>query len=167
LSGLTHGKGKKSERPSIVDEELREMNGESKSSAKMAVFAILIGFNIFFCAEVWGFHWKYYGTNEEGTYFYETESVTRLSQQIVRVCVQSIYTEEGVSHWVKWGGEEFRRLEFTLIFSELNCVEKSIRHLRIVFYSKGGEIFYPIQNEEWHFFAPDSMSGALLQEICK
>jgi hypothetical protein len=133
----------------------------------VALFGIVAGLIIFFCAEAWGFHWKYYGTNEDGTYFYETETVTRLSRQIVRVCVQSIYTEKGVSHWVKWGGKEFQRLEFTLIFSELNCVEKSIRHLRIVFYSKEGEIFYPIKNEEWHFFAPDSMSGALLQEICK
>ena len=133
----------------------------------MAAFAIVIGLNIFFYAEAWGFDWKYYGTNEEGTYFYETETMTRLSQQIVRVCVQSIYTEKGVSHWVKWGGKEFQKLEFTLILSELNCAEKSIRHLRIVFYSKKGEIFYPIKNEEWHFFTPDSMSGALFQEICK
>ena len=118
-------------------------------------------------SEVWGVDWKYYGTNEEGTYFYETETMTRLSQNIVRVCVQSIYTEKGISHWVKGGGKEFQALDFSLILSEFNCAEKSIRHLRIVFYSKSGEMFYPIKNEEWHFFAPDSMSGTLFNEVCK
>jgi hypothetical protein len=160
LPELNRGRGGKSERG-------REAVGEAKSSAKVAVFAIVIGLNIFFYAEAWGFDWKYYGMNEEGTYFYETETVTRLSKQIVKVCVQSIYTEKGISQWVKWGGKEFQKLEFTLIMSELNCVEKSTRHLRIVFYSKEGEVFYPIKNEEWHFFAPDSMSGTLFNEICK
>ena len=164
---LNHGRDKKSERATKVVEEVRKKDEEGKSSAKAAVFAIVIGLIIFSYAEVWGFDWKYYGTNEEGTYFYETETVTRLSQQIVRVCVQSVYTEKGISHWVKWGGKEFQKLEFSLILSEFNCVEKSIRHLRIVFYSKNGEAFNPISNEEWHFFAPDSVSGALFQEICK
>ena len=143
------------------------MDRVTKSSIRVAILAIIFGLNIFFCVEALGFHWKYYGTNEEGSYYYETETLTRLSPQIVRVCVQSIYTEKGVSHWVKWGGNKFQKLEFTLIMFELNCAEKSIRHLRIVFYSKNGEEFYPIKNEEWHLFAPDSMSGTLLQEICK
>jgi hypothetical protein len=116
---------------------------------------------------VWGLDWKYYGTDEEGSYFYETESMTRLSQNIVRVWVQSIYTEEGVSHWVREGGKEFQNLNFSLILSEYNCRERSIRHLRIVFYSKDDEVFYPIKNDEWHFFVPDSMSEILFKEVCK
>jgi hypothetical protein len=167
LPELNHGRDKKSERATKLVEEVRKKDEEGKSSVRVAVFAIAIGLIIFFYAKVWGFDWKYYGTNEEGAYFYETETVTRLSQNIVRVCVQSVYTEKGISHWVRGGGKKFQNLGFSLILSEFNCVEKSIRHLRIVFYSKDGKAFYPINNEEWHFFAPDSMSGALFQEICK
>jgi hypothetical protein len=150
-----------------VVEEVRKKDKEAEPCVGVVVLAIVFGLNIFFYATAWGFDWKYYGTNEDGTYFYETETMTRLSQQIVRVCVQSIYTEKGVSHWVKWGGKQFQKLDFTLIVSELNCVEKSIRHLRIVFYSKEGETFNPIKNEEWHFFAPDSLPGTLFNEVCK
>lgn len=128
---------------------------------------LVIGLAIFGYAEGWGFNWKYYGTNEEGWYFYETETLKRLSQNIVRVCVQSIYTEKGISHWVRWGGKEFQNLDFSLVLSEYNCIERSIRHLRIRFYSKSEEVFYPIKNDEWHFFAPDSMSGTLFEELCK
>jgi hypothetical protein len=136
-------------------------------SVKWGIAPAVIGMIVFACVEAWGFHWKYYGTNDEGSYFYETETMARPSENTVRVCVQSIYTEKGVSHWVEGGGKEFQKLEFTLILSEFNCVEKSVRHLRIDFYSKSGGLFYPIKNEEWHLFVPDSMSGALFKEICK
>jgi hypothetical protein len=116
---------------------------------------------------VWGAEWKSYGTNEQGSYFYETESMTHLAKNIVRLNVKSIYTEEGISHWVSGGGKEFQNLELSLIWADLNCAEKSVRYLSIVFYSKNGEVFYPINNDEWHFFAPDSMFGTLLEEICK
>jgi hypothetical protein len=137
------------------------------SLTKLGVFLMVIGSILFGYEEVRGFDWKYYGTNEEGSYFYETESMARSSKNIVRVCVQSIYTEKGISHWVIGGGKEFQNLDFSLILLEIDCIERSIRHLRIVFYSKNEEVFYTINNDEWHFYVPDSMSGTLLKEVCK
>ncbi|MGZ3537488.1 MAG: surface-adhesin E family protein [Methanobacteriaceae archaeon] len=128
---------------------------------------LIIALVIFGHSELWGFDWKYYGKNEEGSYFYETESMKRLSGKNLRVWVQSIYTEKGISHWVKEGGKEFENLDFSLMLSEFNCMERSIRHLHILFYSKDQNIFYPVKNDEWQLFVPDSMSGALFQEICK
>jgi len=129
--------------------------------------ALIIALSIFSRSELWGFDWKYYGTNEEGSYFYETESIKRLSGTNFRVWVQSIYSERGIFHWVREGGKEFQSLDFSLILSELNCVERSIHHLRVLFYSKDQEIFYPIKDDEWQLFVPDSMSGTLFREICK
>jgi len=128
---------------------------------------LIIALVIFGHSELWGFDWKYYGKNEEGSYFYETESMKRLSCKNLRVWVQSIYTEKGISHWVKEGGKEFENLDFSLMLSEFNCMERSIRHLHILFYSKDQNIFYPIKNDEWQLFVPDSMSGALFQKICR
>jgi len=83
-----------------------------------------------------GVDWKYYGTNEDGSYFYDTESITRPSKNLVEVWVQSAYSQKSISHWVREGGKGFQDLDFTLISLELNCVERSARYLRIVFYSK-------------------------------
>ncbi len=127
----------------------------------------IIGLSLFGYAEVWGVDWKYYGTNEDGSYFYDTESMTRNPKNLVEVWVQSAYTEKSISRWVREGGKHFQDLDFTLILLELNCLERSTRYLRIVFYSKNGTIFYPIANEEWHFIAPDSMTGTLHREVCK
>jgi len=127
--------------------------------SKLGVILGIIGLALFGYAEVWGgVDWKYYGTNEDGSYFYDTESTTRLSKNLVEVWVQSAYTEKSISHWVREGGKDFQDLDFTLISLELNCVERSARYLRIVFYSKNGKVFYPIDNDEWHFIAPDPMT---------
>jgi hypothetical protein len=133
---------------------------------KINIFLVL-GPLILGYTEGWGVDWEYYGMNEEGSYFYDAESMKHLSQNIVRVFVQSVYTEKGVSHWVEGGGKEFDNLDFSLIWSEFNCAERSIRHLQIVFYSKNGKVFYPINNEGWHFFVPDSMSETLYDVVCK
>ncbi len=138
-----------------------------KPLVKLELTVAIICFSILAYADAQGFDWKYYGTNEEGSYYYETETMTRLPQNVVRVCVQSIYTERGVSHWVQEGGKEFQNLDFSLILSEYNCTDRSIRHLRIQFYSKDRQIFYPIKNDEWQLFAPDSMFGVLFEQICK
>lgn len=122
---------------------------------------------IFSHSQVWGYDWKYYGTNEDGSYFYDSESVTRFSGDHLRVYVQSIYTDKAISHWVKNGGKEFQNLDFSLILSEYNCADRSVRHLQILFYSTDERIFYPIKNDEWQLFVPDPMSGALFKELCK
>ena len=136
-------------------------------SAKLRVTSAVMALALFGYEIGWGAEWKFYGTNEEGSYFYEAGSMARLSEYIVRVYVKSVYTEKGIFHWVSGGGEEFQNLAFSLILSDYNCLERSIRYLSIVFYSKNEEVFYPMNNDEWHFFAPDSMSGTLLEEICK
>jgi hypothetical protein len=135
--------------------------------SKFGVFLGIIGLVLFGYAEGWGVDWKYYGTNEDGSYFYDTESMTRHSKDLIEVWVQSAYTKKSISHWVREGGKDFQNLDFTLISLELNCVERSVRYLRIVFYSKNGKVFYPIDNDEWHFIAPDSMIESLHKEVCK
>jgi hypothetical protein len=136
-------------------------------SDRLEVILLVISLAIFPYAEVWGLDWKHYGTNKEGAYFYERESMTRPSKNSVRVWVQSAYTEKGVSDLIREGGKEFENLDLSLILFDLNCADKAIWHLRIVFYSKNGEVFYSVPNDEWQFFVPDSMSEALFKAVCK
>jgi hypothetical protein len=128
---------------------------------------VLIGLLIFWFGEVWGGSpWKYYGTNEDGSYYYDAETMTRPSKNMVRVWVQSAYTDQGISHWVRGGGEEFQNLGYTLVLIELNCVDRSVRSLQIVFYSKNAEVLNPTNAKEWEFFAPGSMSEVLYEALC-
>jgi Surface-adhesin protein E len=134
---------------------------------KSGVLLGIIGLVLLGYTEGWGVDWKYYGTNEDGSYFYDTESISRPSRNLVDVWVQSAYTPKSLAHWVREGGKGFQDLDFTLISLELNCAERSARYLQIVFYSKKGEVFSPIDSEEWHLIAPDSMIESLHKEVCK
>jgi hypothetical protein len=135
--------------------------------SKSGIIVGILGLVILGYSEGWGVNWKYYGTNEDGSYFYDTESIKRPSKNLVDVWVQSAYTQKSISHWVSEGGKNLEDLDFTLISLELNCAERSARYLQIVFYSKKGETFSPIHGEEWHFIAPDSMIESLHKEVCK
>lgn len=134
---------------------------------RLGVIVGIIGLIAFGHTEGWGVDWKYYGTNEDGSYFYDTESMTRSPKELIEVWVQSAYSEKGISHWVREGGKGFQDLDYSLIWLGLNCVERSARYLRIVFYSKNGNVFHPMDNDEWHFIAPDSMTETLYKEVCK
>jgi hypothetical protein len=130
--------------------------------------SILFGLLILCSQQAWGESpWKFYGTNEEGSYYYDAETMTRPSKEMIRVWVQSAYTDQGISRWVRGGGEEFQNLGYTLVLIELNCVDRSLHSLQIVFYSRDKEVLTPINTKEWEFFAPDSMSEALYEALCK
>lgn len=134
---------------------------------KLGMISVSVGLIIFGSMEVWGgSNWKYYGTNEDGSYYYDAESMKPSSSHIVRVWVQSAYTDKGISYWVRGGGKEFQNLGYSLVLSELNCVDRVVRYLGILFYSKDGEALRLMIGEEWEFFAPDSMSGVLLDAVC-
>ena len=145
----------------------RSVGKEVQLVRSLSIKFVVIALIIFSISEAWGARWKYYGTNENGWYFYETESMTWPSENVVVVLVQSAYTEKGVSHWVREGGKEFQNLGYSLVWCELNCAERATRHLQIVFYSKDKETFYPIRNDEWQLFVPDSMFELLYKEVCK
>ena len=63
-------------------------------SVKLGV--ILIGLAIFGCAEVWGADWKLYSSNELYLGYYDAQSITCPSKNIVRVWVKWDCTEKGV-----------------------------------------------------------------------
>jgi hypothetical protein len=129
---------------------------------------LLLGFLIFCSGQAWGEAiWKYYGTNEDGSYYYDTETMTRQSKELVRVWVQSVYTDQGILHVVQGGGEEFQNLGYTLAWIELNCTDRAIRSLQILFYSKEVQVINPTNAKEWEFFVPDSMSEALYKTLCQ
>lgn len=131
------------------------------------LIVVLFGLLIFWSGEVWGGSlWKHYGTNENGSYYYDAETMTRPLKGMFRVWVQSAYTNQGISHWVRGGGEQFHNLGYTLVLIELNCVDRSVRPLQIVFYSENTEVLNPINAKEWEFFAPSSMSEALYEVLC-
>ena len=90
---------------------------------------ILIGLAIFGYAEVWGIDWKFFFSSEKCLFFYDAQSITRPSKNIVRVWIRMDYTKKGVIDMVGKFGKKYENLSYAIHLEEINCAEKKFRVL--------------------------------------
>jgi hypothetical protein len=131
---------------------------------------VLIGLTIFCYAEVWGADWKLYGEATTSRQYYDSESITRPSQNIVRVWVKLSYTDKGIINMVGKYGAKYKELSFALVLWEFDCAEKKLRTFSETLYSDNGGVLETSPagaTSEWKLLPPESMAILLLENICK
>jgi hypothetical protein len=120
-------------------------------SLSVTLGVILIGLAIFGYAEVWGADWKYFFEDREGMLFYDVTSITRSSENIVRVWIKREYNPIGLTYMLKEHGRRYVNLSHSVGLEEINCSNKKKRNLSLKFYSKDGKVLYSSCREsEWH-----------------
>jgi hypothetical protein len=135
-------------------------------SVKLGV--VLIGLLILGNAEVWGADWKPYDHSRNYWGYYDAQSITRPSENVVRVWVKHVYTEEGVMDMVGSFGKIYENLSYSLILNEINCVEKKYRILSAYAKDNKGKVIHSSNDPtSWDFLPPDSMGDRLSKEVCK
>lgn len=68
---------------------------EGNMRIKCGVILAVIGYITFFSSmQGWGTDWKFYESNEEGTYFYDTEAVRQVSKDIIQVWTKRVFPPE-------------------------------------------------------------------------
>jgi hypothetical protein len=135
-------------------------------SVKLGV--ILFGLAIFGNAEVWGADWNLYGSSEKVLYYFDAQSITRPSKNVVRVWEKWDYTEKGVMDMVGSFGKEYENVSHTIFFLEINCSKKENRGLSLTHYDHKGNVVYSISSpSEWRSINPESMAEKLYKEVCK
>jgi len=118
---------------------------------------ILIGLFIFGYADVWGEDWKFYGGNDDYWGYYDAQSITRPSKNIIRV-------------WEKWVYKVERRQGVcqSVFLTEIDCVNKKNRGLSSVDYSIEDKLLGGFSTPtEWAFIFPDSSGEFLYKKVCK
>ena len=140
-----------------------------KSLFKVAV--ILIELLMFGYAEVWGANWKSCGITDLYFCFYDTQSLTRPSKNIVRVWVRWMYTEKGRLDEQRALAKDgyLKSVDYSEILHELNCSERKYRVLSLNYYDfSGGSIAeFARSSSTWEFINPESMIEILYKEVCK
>ena len=115
--------------------------------------------------------WKLIGTSWETDYYYDPQSVSLLSQDIVRVWMKKIYGEKTVKEYIKGVGPEFKELSYDLSLIEFNCSEKKSRLLNFSYYNQDGGLissFTPdSDSSSWNFIVPNSILDALFIIVCE
>jgi len=113
-------------------------------------------------------------------YFYDAESITRPSKDIVRVWSKLAFTEEGVKQWVKEFKKElldqkkgwpkkFEKLDNMLTLFEYNCPDRTFRILTIDYYSKDGLVIESFNYDKPNlmFIRPETVENILYKAVCK
>jgi hypothetical protein len=117
---------------------------------------------------VGGADWKLYSNNENFIGYYDAQSITSPSQNIVRVWTRLVYTEKGVLGMVGKFGKGYENLNYLKNLNEINCLEKKFRILSVFYcYNKESVINSIRFPSEWVFVVPESIMENLYKEVCK
>jgi len=135
-------------------------------------FLILIGFCRLDHAEAGGTDWKFLEKDDEGVWFYDSESIECLSNNMIRVRTKKIYDEKGVSKAVEKYGKDYMNLDHVLSVWEIDCLQRKFKLLSAIFHSKDNSIIQDYDDEKVKYFTledipPDSYIELVRQKICK
>ena len=133
------------------------------SRIESAVFGVVVVLGVAGYSEIYGADWKFLKANFQGEFFYDTERITRSSENTVGVWLRIVYSKEFKEK------EGLDNLNQTVGLWEINCRNKQVCLLSTLHYSGEGEISAPQVwlPPEWKSIGPDPIMDALYRELCK
>jgi hypothetical protein len=116
-----------------------------------------------------GADWKYFASAESFFVYYDTQTITRLSKNIVRVWVRYSFTSKGALYYMLNHGEEYKNFSYSIYLMEIDCVEKTHRALSRTEYDNKGIAISSTTNFplEGQVIPPESVFELLYKAVCK
>ena len=130
-----------------------------------AVFAVL--FSVFLCTSTRAENWRSFGSTPLGSFYYDFDSITLVSKNLIRVRTQQVFSPAGISQMVEAFGPKYNNLQNQVGQFEIDCAESKVR-MTFFNYSRDGEVLASGQYKkgEWEFVPPGSTVSALTQTLC-
>ena len=112
--------------------------------------------------------WKLFSESEGSSYYLDAETVSFLSENVVRVWVKVVVSEKDRSAWVAKGGEKYLNLRYIKSPLEINCKEKMERSLSLELFSDRDIVnSFKGMESQWNSIPPGSNWDNLHKAICK
>ncbi len=117
----------------------------------------------------WGANWRLYYENERAFFYYDTESVTHPSKNIVRVWEKRVFRETYVNETVKKWGDAFKTLNYAISLREINCKNDESWPVASHAYSTEYRVLFSSEAEDnpWNFIVPHFIDNELYKRVCK
>jgi hypothetical protein len=132
---------------------------------KITLLALVLGVGLvmFWDSETVGEDWKFFQKNFKGEYYYDTDRITRSSENAIGIWLKIVYSEKFLKE------EGLEDLTQTIGLWEINCKEKKVCLLSTSHFSKEGEVSPPQVQlpPEWSSITPGSIMDTLHQVLCK
>ena len=132
------------------------------------LLVILSGFFLLGYSDAMGEEWKLFSESEGSSYYLGAESVSFLSDNVVRVWVKVVVSEKDRSAWVAKGGQKYLNLSYIKSPLEINCKEKLERSLSLELFSEQDILdSFKGEKSQWRSIPPGSNWDNLHKAICK
>ena len=129
---------------------------------------ILCGFFLFGYSDAMGEEWKFFSESEGSSFLFDAESVSFLSENVVRVWIRVVVSEKDRSAWVAKGGEKYLKLRSIKSSLEIDCREKLERSLSLELFSEQDILdSFKGEKSQWRPIPPGSNWDNLHRAICK
>lgn len=127
-----------------------------------------------FLHDVKGADWVHYGRdNLENGSFYEKDSISNVSKDVVKVWTKKVYSDLGresvIQDYERSGVETagYESLSYSKELFFINCVNGKCRRTQGVDYASDGLALQEYQDGIWIAPPPDSALSTLVREVCK
>ncbi len=136
---------------------------------KSGIGLTIISLILFCYTEVWGSDWKYYDENSYHVNYYDAESMTHISEGVVRMWEKWVFTEKGLIDAVEKLGGKYKTLSYVIMLDEVHCTDGRTYLLSAAFYSKDGKVLssFDYQATDWTFIVSESRGEVLYEILCK
>ena len=126
--------------------------------------------SIVVAADAWGENWKALKSDDSGSSYYDLDSRTLISQGVIRVWEQYVYTAESVTRKMMKYGSKYEGLKNSMTLWEIDCAEKKARLVSTADYSYDGRVVSKTKEGAepwpWGSYPPGSLGDRLIQAIC-
>ena len=121
------------------------------------------------CASGWSAEWKQFFKTEYSQYYYDSETLAYPTDMNVKASVKLVFTDKGVQSTVETLGRGYQNLEYSIQSLEINCAVKTLNLLRVVAYSKSGDVISREEytSSDWRSISTKTPYEALMRAVCK
>jgi hypothetical protein len=123
-----------------------------------------------FANQAWAAEWIYYSTSEVGDMYYDKSSIKKVNKSIISVWVKNILSEEAKTKYfsileeIRKAPDNSSMLPYYTELMEIDCVNKKIKNISVIFYNEKGNVIYSSpksESGEWNDILSDSVGETL------
>jgi len=128
---------------------------------------LVVVVTVFAYADVWGENWKSFGSTPSGSFYYDFDSITLVSKNLIKVWTQLVFSPAGISQMVEAFGPKYNNLQNQVGQFDIDCAESKVR-ITFFNYSRDGEMLASGQYKkgEWVLVPSGTVVSTLIQELC-
>ena len=120
--------------------------------------------------------WVYYGKTDDGTFFYDKNSITKVGPKVIRVLNKLKYSKIGKDEMVQvrkkfnMSIDGWEKLDNRILYDELDCKNNTSKTMKSVVYNDEGNILENLVNPNPKGPIVHGVSGSitelLLRKVC-